>query len=497
MSTGAALIAVAVLLLLNAFFVLAEFAMVKLRPTQVEALIQQGNPRALLVAHIQAHLDEYLSVCQVGITLASIALGFVGEPAFASLLEPLLGSWGLAHAAGIMFAYLMVSFLHILLGEQVPKVLAIRSPANSALSVSRPLQVTRWVLWLPLVVLNGSANFVMRLLGFHAPASEPLHTEQELRVILELSQSAGSLSFRQLLLMENVFDLRSVRVSEAMRGRDGVAVLRADSPWPDNLATIRERRQTRYPLVDGGGKPLGIVHVKDLVLAGVNELVQPDLRRLARRFWTVREDASLETLLGDLQRRHLHMAIVHDANDRWTGLITLEDIIEEIVGTIEDEFQLEAPLFVADGLTPGRVVLGLNAASLEGAIREALARVPVAELPIPAARIAEAVVERERGMPTLLARGLAAPHARMAEVNEFVLVFARSDDGIPVPGRDERAHLLFIMVTPARDPRVQLRLLARIAGLLDSDYVVERLREAESQSQVVEVLRAADPGALD
>jgi hypothetical protein len=120
MTTGAALIAVALLLLLNAFFVLAEFALVKLRPTQVEALVQQGNRRARLVAHIQTHLDEYLSVCQVGITLASIALGFVGEPAFASLLEPLLGSWAYAHAAGITFAYLMVSFLHILLGEQVP-----------------------------------------------------------------------------------------------------------------------------------------------------------------------------------------------------------------------------------------------------------------------------------------------------------------------------------------------------------------------------------------
>jgi mannitol/fructose-specific phosphotransferase system IIA component (Ntr-type)/CBS domain-containing protein len=296
--------------------------------------------------------------------------------------------------------------------------------------------------------------------------------------------------------MENVFDLRSVRVSEAMRLRDGVAVLRVDAPWPENLATIRERRQTRYPLVDAGGKPLGIVHVKDLVLAGINSLVQPDLRRMARPFPITREDTSLETLLGDLQRRHSHMAMVLDAGDRWTGLITLEDIIEEIVGTIEDEFQLEPPLFVADGLTPGRVVLGLHAESLEGAIREALTRVPASELPLPAARIADAVVERERGMPTLLARGLAAPHAP-ARSQRVRARLRPSDEGIPVAGRDERAHLLFIMVTPAGEPRVQLRLLARIAGLLDSDYVVERLREAESQAQVVEVLRAADPGALD
>ena len=128
MSVGLALLSVALLLVLNGFFVLAEFALVKLRPTQVEALVQQGKTRARLVSHLQANLDEYLSVCQLGITLASIALGFVGEPAFAVLVEPLLGSWAWAHAVAIAFSFLTVSFLHVLLGEQVPKLLAIRSP---------------------------------------------------------------------------------------------------------------------------------------------------------------------------------------------------------------------------------------------------------------------------------------------------------------------------------------------------------------------------------
>src|SRR5262245_13306428 len=495
MSVGLALLSVLLLLLLNAVFVLAEFALVKLRPTQVEALVQQDKPGARLVAHLQANLDEYLSVCQLGITLASIALGFVGEPAFAVLVEPLLGSWAWAHAVAIGFAYVTVSFLHVLLGEQVPKLLAIRAPEGSALGIAPLLRVSRLVLWLPLVVMNGSARPVLRLLGFSATPDEPVHSEDELRVILELSQSAGSLSFRQLLLMENVFDLRSVQVRDAMRLRAGVAVLRVGASWEENLAEIRRARQTRYPLVENDGKPIGIVHVKDLVLSGPEGMAHPDLRALARPFLTVRENASLETLLGDLQRRHRHMAIVVDARDRWTGLITLEDIIEEIVGTIEDEFVLEAPIFLADGLTEGRVVLGLASTTLEDAIREAFARVPQRELPYPAARLAEAVVERERGMPTLLARGLAAPHARI-ELHNFVLIFARSDVGIPVHGHEERAHLLFILLTPVRDPRVQLRLLARVAGLLDSEYVVDRLREAESPAQVLEVLRAADPGAL-
>ncbi len=494
MTTGAALLAVLALLALNGFFVLAEFALVKLRPTRVETLIDEGNARARLLQRVQGRLDDYLSVCQVGITLASIGLGFVGEPAFAALLEPLLGSWVWAHLVAVWFSYLVVSFLHILIGEQVPKMLALRAPEGSALWVAPWLPAVRAGLWLPLVVLRGSTNLVLRLLGLGAPASEPLHSEDELRIILEASQSAGELSFRQLLLMENVFDLRGVRVREAMMPRHVARVLRLDATWEENMAVIRESRLSRFPLVESAdGKPLGFVHVKDLVLVGAE---RPDLRRLARPLLRVRDDQNLEALLAELQRRHQHMAIVLDTADRWVGVITFEDVIEEIVGTIVDEFEPDPTIFLADGLTPGRVVLGIEAESLEAAVRAAFARVPAAELPVPASRAAQAVIDRERSMPTLLASGLAAPHARLEEVKDFVLVFARSDSGIPIAGRAERAHLLFILLTPGRDPRVQLRLLARIAGLLDSEYVIDRLREAPSAEGVIEVLRAADPGAL-
>src|SRR5258705_4476232 len=196
MSVGLALLSVALLLVLNGFFVLAEFALVKLRPTQVEALVQLEKPRARLVSHLQANLDEYLSVCQLGITLASIALGFVGEPAFAVLVEPLLGSWAWAHAVAVAFSYLTVSFLHVLLGEQVPKLLAIRAPVASALNIAPLLRMSHFVLWVPLVVMNGSARLVLRLLGWSAPADEPVHSEEELSVFLEPSPTAGSHSVR-------------------------------------------------------------------------------------------------------------------------------------------------------------------------------------------------------------------------------------------------------------------------------------------------------------
>jgi CBS domain containing-hemolysin-like protein len=496
MTVGTALLAVAGLLLLNGFFVLAEFALVKLRPTRVETLIEEDIGPARLVRHIQTHLDEYLSVCQLGITLASIGLGFVGEPAFAALLTPLLGSVAWAHGVSITLAYVIVSFLHILFGELIPKSLAIRAPERSALGVARLLQGSRVVLWLPLKLLNGSANLILRLIGFGAPARDPLHSEDEIRLILELSQSAGSMSFRQLLLMENVFDLRGLRVRDAMRPSGAVRVLRAGAPWEENFAVIRDSRFSRFPLVEhDGGKPIGMVHVKDLLLEAPEGPARVDLRRIARPTQVVREDATLESLLAELQRRHRHMAIVLDAADRWTGTITLEDVLEEIIGTIEDEFELEPPFFLADAVTPGRIVLGLEAATLEDAIREAIRRVPPGELPLPPGRIVDAVIERERGMPTLLASGLAAPHARL-DIRDPVLIFARSDPGVTVPGRDERAHLLFVLLTPMRNPRAQLRLLARVAGLLDSEYVVDRLREAESAALVLEVIRAADPVAL-
>jgi CBS domain containing-hemolysin-like protein len=495
LSVGAALLAVAGLLLLNGFFVLAEFAMVKLRPTQVEARIDAGDARARVVQHVQSHLDDYLSVCQLGITLESIALGFVGEPAFAAFLQPFVGSAAVAHGVSVTFAYVTVSFLHVLLGEQVPKLLAIRAPEESALVVARPLRLFRAALWLPLLLLRGSTSLVLRLLRFGGPARDPLHTEEEIRIILELSQSAGSMSFRQLLLMENVFDLRGIRVRDAMRPVGAVRVLRAGAPWPENFSVIRDSRLSRFPLVEQEGKPIGIVHVKDLLLEGADGPARVDLRRIARPPQVVREDATLESLLADLQRRHRHLAIVLDASDRWTGIITLEDVLEEIIGTIEDEFELEPPFFLADALTPARIVLGLEAATLEEAIREAVRRVPPGDLPLPPGRIADAVIERERGMPTLLASGLAAPHARL-DIRDPVMIFARSDRGVGVPGRDEGAHLLFILLTPARNPRVQLRLLARVAGLLDSDYVVDRLREAASPALVLEVIREADPVAL-
>jgi magnesium and cobalt exporter, CNNM family len=482
------------LIFLNAFFVLAEFAAVKVRRSQVETLIAQGNTRAKMLRLILDHLDEYLSVCQVGVTLASIGLGFVGEPAFAELIVRLTGAGSkVAHGLAVAVAYVLVSVVHIVIGEQVPKLFAIRRPEGSALWVALPLRIFRSIFYLPLTLLTRMTNAVLGLLGIRGEMKEEEHSEEELRLILAQSQNVGVMSFRRLLLLENIFDLGDVKVRDAMRPRDSVKVLKISAPFEENLKVVRDSRFSRFPVLDGGDLPVGVVHVKDLFYEGPERLPNVDLKKIARPYVSLLADAPLENALGELQRQRSHLAVVKDATGKWVGILSMEDIVEEIVGTIEDEFETEPPIYLADALTPGRVVLGLQASSLEEVIGQAFGSVPPAELPLAPEKIVKAVLERERAMSTYLGNGLAIPHARLEGVEKPALIVALSEEGVPIKGREEKAHLIFILMTPAGQPRIQVRLLARICGLVASEYVAERLRSAKTPASVVEAIRAAEP----
>lgn len=500
------LLCAVLLLVLNGFFVLAEFAAVKMRPSRVDTLVAQGDKRARLVKQIQSHLDEYLSVCQVGITFCSIGLGFVAEPAVVRLIEPALAwtgwlptdpaqAWLTAHGIAFAISYLLVSFLHILIGELVPKSIAIRAAEASALWTAPVLRVFHVLFFVPLWVLNGSANAIMRLIGLARASEHDQHSEDELRIILSRSHSTGVMSFRRLLFMENVFDFGELKVRDAMRVRGNVKVLRADASWPENLATMRTARLSRYPLVDPAGKPLGIVHVKDLALAADGPV--PDVLALARAFVGTDEETSLEQLLTEMQRRRIHVALVTGKDGAWTGFISMEDIIEEIIGTVEDEFAADPPVYLGDVITPGRVLLNLEAESIQQAIQLAFRTVGPDELPLEPTVLSSAVADRERLVSTYLGNGIAMPHARLPGLARPFLMFARSPEGIPLPGREERIHLLFILLTPAGQPRIHQRLQARIAGILDSDFVDNRLREAISVNEIIEAIRTGEQTALD
>lgn len=503
MTTALLILAALLLLLVNIFFVLAEFAAVKLRGSRVEELIDQGHPRAPLAKRVHEHLDEYLSVVQVGITFASIALGAVGEKLAAELLLPLVQWTGaasavVAHSISTILGIIFVSAVHILIGEQVPKLLAVRYADRIALATAAPLVWCRALFRPALWVLNGSAQQIIRWMGLPKPRNDEMHSEDEIRIILDRSQEGGMMSFRRLLFIENIFDLDDLKVKDAMRGRSSVRVLDARQPWAENEKIVRASRFSRFPLmIDDSGRPAGFVHVKDLFYSCAAGQ-EPDLRQAMRPAHTVPDAAPLESVLSEMQRKRQQIALVVDAKGQWSGLLSFEDIVEEIIGTVTDEFETDPPVLLGEVLSPGRVVLGVEGHGMPEALRAAFARVSPADLPMPAEQIVRAILERERLAPTYLGRGLALPHARLKDLDRPVLLFARSEAGIPLQGQKDRAFLLFILLTPAGQPRVHQKLQARIANLLEaSDYVVERLREAETGQEIIDVIRTGEQTAID
>jgi CBS domain containing-hemolysin-like protein/mannitol/fructose-specific phosphotransferase system IIA component len=480
---------------LNAFFVLAEFAIVKVRPSRVTQLAEAGNRRAVLLAGIQARLDEYLSVCQVGITLASVALGMVGEKTAAILMGD--EGTGLRYLLAIGVSYLLISGSHILLGELVPKSVAIRLADLVGLWCAWPLRICHVVFFPALWLLTKASNAILRLIGLGKATHGDEHSEKELRIILDQSQERGLMSFRRLLFMENVFDFGALTVKDAMRVRSYVRALDARLTWAENLQVVRASHFTRYPLITSDPeRPSGFVHLKDLIIH--NDYASPDLRNLARPLLWTTEATRLEALFAEMQRRRIHVALVADTRNRYTGLVTLEDVMEEIVGTIRDEFEEEEQVRLADAVDVERVHLDIEADSPVAAVRKALARMTAAALPVSAAQILRSVAERESLVGTYMGHGIGMPHARIAGLGKSFVMVLRSEQGVAYQGTVEKARLLFVLLTPAGQPRAHQRLLSIIATLLtESEYVKERLLTATSAEEVVEVIRTGEQAVLD
>jgi mannitol/fructose-specific phosphotransferase system IIA component (Ntr-type) len=297
--------------------------------------------------------------------------------------------------------------------------------------------------------------------------------------------------------MENIFDLGALTVRDAMRQRAQVRTLDARLPWAENLRVIQTSHFTRYPLIttDPSG-PTGFVHVKDLVIHG--DCTAPNLQALARPLLATTETTALETLFAEMQRRRIQVALVTDSKGQWTGFVTFEDVMEELVGTIRDEFEDEEPVRLADLLTLDRVQLDIEAESPLAAVGEALSRIKAGALPLPADQMLRAIEARERLVATYLGQGIGLPHARVAGLEKSFVMILRSNGGVSCDGTSEKAHLLFVLLTPAGQPRIHQRLLSIIAKLLhESDFVRDRLMTAPSPEKVLEVIRTGEQAALD
>lgn len=338
------------LVFLNAFFVSAEFAIVKVSGASIEKLARKGNRRAKVALLILRHMDTYLSACQVGITLASLGLGWVGEPFLARLLFPLfhaagVGSDTVVHTVSFVIAFSIITFLHIVLGEMAPKSFAIRRPTNVAIQCALPLRLF-YLLFLPAIrVLNGSAILTLRAFGL--PMTEPFeHTLSVLEMRDHFSKSAerGEMTPHQTRMLERVLDFHGREAHQIMVPRTDMVVLSAKSDAEENLKTAEECGFTRFPLCEGSiDRIIGFVHAKDLYRATRKTKGPVNLRSLKRGVLFFPEHNPLETILEEFQQKKVHLGIVLDEYGGTLGMLTLEDVIEELVGEIQDEFDREEP----------------------------------------------------------------------------------------------------------------------------------------------------------
>jgi tellurite resistance protein TerC len=335
--------------------------------------------------------------------------------------------------------------------------------------------------------IGASLGLIVAILTIAVIASLLRPRREDLKRMLERSERRGLLSFRRLLLLENVFDLGSERVRRAMRPRDEVQLLRAEANWPENRRTIVQSRFSRYPLLSGAQRePRGFVHVKDLLYQESPPRTPDDWTRLARPYRSVREDTTLEALLVEFQRHHQQMALVFDANNAWVGLVTLEDVIEEIVGDVGDEF--EAPSMEFPALTPAAVTLSLDAESFEDAVTEIIARTPGRRLGLSPGQRQVAMREAAHGTLAYLGHGVAVAVTILPLIRQPELLFGRSESGVSRLDDDERVHLIFVLLLTSGTANMQQVFTASIAASIESDYVRERLMNSGEPAEVVEVM---------
>ena len=345
---GFNLLLVLLLVFLNGFFVATEFAVVKVRESRITQLVAEGNPRARHVDRLIHNLDAYLSACQLGITLASLGLGWLGEPAVADLLTPFFRFLGIGepwtHTISFILAFAFITFLHIVLGELAPKSLAIQRSEWVSLRVARPIQLFYKLMYPFIAFLNWAAFKFLALFGI-SPVSEhqAAHTEEEIRILVSESHKSGLIDKTELMLVDNIFEFSETTAREIMVPRTDMMVLNLHDSYERHKALVRDGRFTRYPVVDGDkDHVVGTLHIKDL-LTCVLQGEQRSLRELMRPVLTAPETISISRLLTMMQKQHNQMAILIDEYGGTAGLVTIEDIVEEIVGDIQDEFDDERP----------------------------------------------------------------------------------------------------------------------------------------------------------
>lgn len=419
------------LVLLNGFFVAAEFAMVKLRGTRVEAIAEQHGWRGHILRTVHSQLDAYLSACQLGITLASLGLGWVGEPAFAHLLEPVFTWFGidspkLLHGMAFFTAFFIISYLHIVVGELAPKSWAIRKPELLSLWTAAPLYAFYWLMYPAIYLLNASANAILRIAGQGEPGPHHEHhyNRDELKLILHSSRASDP-SDQDMRVLASAVEMGELEVADWANSREDLVYLEHDAALHDVFSLFRRHKFSRYPVYDeSSGEFIGVLHIKDLLLQLSLLEMLPSAFRLADLLHPVERVSRhmpLSSLLEQFRQGGSHFALVEEADHKVVGFLTMEDVLEALVGDIQDEHHKaergilayqpgkllvrgDTPLFKLERLL-GIDLDHVEADTLAGLVYETLNRMPEEEevLETEGLRI---IVKKMKGPKILLAKVL-------------------------------------------------------------------------------------------
>jgi len=336
------LLIAAVLVVLNGFFVAAEFALVKVRPTQIKKMVRDNLAFANTAEWLTQRLDNALAACQLGITMASLALGYVGEPAFFSLIKPLFKFTGMGetalHVVAFIIAFSIITALHLVIGEQAPKIFAIREPEKMVRWCALPMKMSYYILFLPMFALNWITSLILAKLGVHGETGHGApHSEEDIRAIMKESQVFGHLSQFEHRLINEVFEFDDMICRYVMVPRNEVEFLDVNEPFPKLLEKAKSSKFTRYPVCDGSlDSLLGVVHTKDFL--GIAADADFDVKTLMREPTKVPENMPISDALKHFQTTHQLLTFVIDEYGAIIGIMTLENVLEKIIGPVDDEF---------------------------------------------------------------------------------------------------------------------------------------------------------------
>ena len=485
------------MILLNAFFVLGEFALVKLRRTRLQEMAQKGGYKEKLALRAHEHIDEYLSSLQIGITMTSLGLGWVGEPSVGRLITAVLPAAslppGLSFAISFVIAFLIITSLHVIYGEQAPKLFAIKFPERTLMYVVIPTYYFNKIMKPFRNLLTGAAYGTMRLLGINPHAAETPLSQDELRMIFSQSQDQGKLSLRRLMMFENLFDFEKITVKEIMTPREKISALKKSNTWPQNLDIIKTRLFSRYPIYDNDiDDAREYVLIKYMSLDALSiHAEQPIEEKYTYPILNLDENTPVEAALREFQSNRRHQALVRDGAGKVVGLLTLEDVLEELVGEIRDESEKGVPLRLSGCFMPEASIMNLKSTDKFAAFDEILDAVYKARPIFPKDQAREFIFNREKLMSCVFAKGIALPHARVGVLAGPMVAVGISKKGIDFNTCDTSpVKLIFLILTPFKEPSMQLKLLAELSSIASTKVIRERILRAKTPSEIAEIIIA-------